>query len=94
MPRFHQIDNPDATVDDLLQFVKGPDFPTGGIIYGKESMRTAYATGSGGVVVRGVAEIVENTKGKQQIIISEIPYGVNKASLMEKIADLVQRKED
>ncbi|MCA9328373.1 DNA gyrase subunit A [Candidatus Saccharibacteria bacterium] len=89
----HQIDNPDATVDDLLQFVKGPDFPTGGIIYGKESLRAAYATGRGGVMVRGVAEIVENAKGKQQIVISEIPYGLNKASLLEKIADLHKEKK-
>jgi len=89
----HQIDNPEATVDDLLQFVKGPDFPTGGIIYGNESLRTAYATGRGGVVVRGVAEIVENEKGKTQIIITEIPFGLNKASLIEKIADLHKEKK-
>ena len=89
----HQIDNPEATVDDLLQFVKGPDFPTGGIVYGKESMRAAYATGRGGVVMRGVAEIVEGKKGRQQIIISEIPYGLNKASLIEKIADLHKEKK-
>jgi DNA gyrase subunit A len=89
----HQIDNPEATVDDLLQFVKGPDFPTGGIVYGQESMRTAYATGRGGVVMRGVAEIVENAKGKQQILITEIPYGLNKASLIEKIADLHKEKK-
>jgi len=89
----HQIDNPDATVDDLLQFVKGPDFPTGGIIYGKESLRTAYTTGRGGVVVRGVAEIVENEKGKQQIVITEIPYSLNKATLIEKIASLVNEKK-
>ncbi len=89
----HQIDNPEATVDDLLQFVKGPDFPTGGIVYGKESMRAAYATGRGGVVVRGIAEIVENAKGKQQIVISEIPYGLNKATFLEKIAELVHDKK-
>jgi DNA gyrase subunit A len=89
----HQIDNPDCTVDDLLEFIKGPDFPTGGIIYGKESMRTAYATGRGGIVMRGVAEIVEGQKGKQQIVISEIPYGLNKASLIEKIADLHKEKK-
>jgi DNA gyrase subunit A len=89
----HQIDNPEATVDDLLQFVKGPDFPTGGIIYGNESLRTAYATGRGGVVVRGVAEITENAKGKTQIIVSEIPFGLNKASLIEKIADLHKEKK-
>lgn len=89
----HQIDNPEATVDDLLEYVKGPDFPTGGIIYGKESLRTAYTTGRGGVVVRGVAEISENSKGKSQIIISEIPFGLNKATLIEKIADLHKEKK-
>ena len=59
----YQIENPEATLDDLLEHVKGPDFPTGGIIYGKESIRTAYATGRGGVIVRGVAEIEEGAKG-------------------------------
>ncbi len=88
-----QIDNPEATIDDLLQHVKGPDFPTGGIIYGKESLRTAYATGRGGVVVRGVAEIVEGKKGRYQIVISEIPFGLNKASLLEKIAELHKDKK-
>lgn len=87
------IDNPDATLDDLLEHVKGPDFPTGGIIYGKESLRNAYATGRGGVVVRGVAEVVEGAKGRQQIIITEVPYGLNKASLIEKIADLYKEKK-
>ncbi len=89
----YHIDHPDATLDDLLEFVKGPDFPTGGVIYGKDSIRTAYATGRGGIVMRGIAEIVENTKGKQQILISEIPYGLNKASLIEKIADLHKEKK-
>ena len=87
------IDNPNATLDKLLEFVKGPDFPTGGIVYGKESIRTAFATGRGGVIVRGVAAIEENKKGQQQIIISEIPYGVNKAGLLEKIADLYKDKK-
>jgi DNA gyrase subunit A len=89
----HLIDKPDASLDDLLEYVKGPDFPTGGIIYGKDSIRTAFATGRGGVVVRGVASIEENKKGTQQIIISEIPYGVNKAGLLEKIADLYKEKK-
>jgi len=88
-----QIDNPDATLDDLMVHVKGPDFPTGGIIYGKESIRNAFATGRGGVVVRGVADIEETAKGRQRIIISEIPYAVNKAGLVEKIADLVRDKK-
>jgi DNA gyrase subunit A len=87
-----QIDNEDATLDDLLQHVTGPDFPTGGVIYGKESIRTAYATGRGGVVVRGVAEIVENGK-LHQIIITEIPYALNKESLILKIAELVNTKK-
>jgi len=87
------IDHPDATLDDLLEFVKGPDFPTGGIVYGKDSLRTAYATGKGGVIVRGVADISEASKGRHQIIISEIPYGLNKASLIEKIADLYKDKK-
>ena len=87
------IDKPDATLDDLLEHVKGPDFPTGGIVYGKESIRTAFTTGKGGVVVRGVANIQENSKGKHQIIITEIPYALNKESLLLKIADLVRDKK-
>jgi DNA gyrase subunit A len=88
------IDNPAATLDDLLVHVKGPDFPTGGVIYGKESIRTAYATGRGGVVTRGVAEIVEATKGnRHQIVITEIPYALNKETLVLKIADLVRDKK-
>jgi DNA gyrase subunit A len=89
----YMIDNPEASLDDLLQFVKGPDFPTGGVIYGQESIRTAYATGRGGVVTRGVADIVEGDKGRQQIIIREIPYAVNKETLVLKIADLVRDKK-
>lgn len=88
------IDKPTASLDDLLEFVKGPDFPTGGIVYGREPIRTAFATGRGGVVVRGVAEVIDATKGnKTQIIITEIPYTLNKASLIEKIADLVKDKK-
>lgn len=89
----HQIDHPDASLDDLLEHIKGPDFPTGGVIYGKESIRNAYATGRGGVVMRGVAEIVEGAKGKHQIVITEIPYNLNKESLVMKIADLVRDKK-
>ena len=90
----HLIDNPEATVDDLLEFIKGPDFPTGGIIFGKDSLRTAYATGRGGIVVRGVANIEERSKkGTHRIVISEVPYGMNKATLLEKIADLVKEKK-
>jgi len=88
-----QIDKPDATLDDLMEHIKGPDFPTGGVIYGKDSIRTAFATGRGGVMVRGVANIEETNKGRQRILISEIPYAVNKAGLVEKIADLVKDKK-
>jgi DNA gyrase subunit A len=89
----HLIDHPDAGLDDLLEHVKGPDFPTGGVIYGKESIRTAYATGRGGVVTRGVAEVVEGAKGRHQIVITEIPYALNKETLVLKIADLVRDKK-
>jgi DNA gyrase subunit A len=88
----YKIDHPDASLDELLQFVKGPDFPTGGIVYGKESLRTAYATGRGGVVTRGIAEVVEGNKGRHQIVITEIPYALNKESLVIKIAELVNNK--
>jgi DNA gyrase subunit A len=88
-----QIKNPDATLDDLLEHVKGPDFPTGGTVYGVDSIRGAYATGRGGVVVRGTAEVVEGAKGRSQIVITEIPYAVNKEGLIIKIADLVNDKK-
>jgi len=88
-----QIDNPEITLDEIMEHIKGPDFPTGGIIYGKDSIRTAFATGRGGVVVRGVANIEETNKGRTRIIISEIPYAVNKAGLVEKIAELVHEKK-
>jgi DNA gyrase subunit A len=87
-----QIDNPEATLDDLMEHVKGPDFPTGAVIYGRESIRTAFATGRGGVVIRGVAEIEESGK-RHRIVITEIPYAVNKAGLVEKIAMLVNEKK-
>lgn len=86
-----KIDNPECTVEDLLKIVKGPDFPTGGIVYGGQSMRDAYRTGKGGIVIRSKAEIVELGK-KQAIIITEIPYGQNKSTLIEKIADLIKDK--
>jgi DNA gyrase subunit A len=89
----YKIDHPDASLDDLLKFIKGPDFPTGGILYGADSLRTAYATGRGGVVTRGVAEVVEGKKGRHQIVITEIPYALNKESLVIKIADLVNEKK-
>lgn len=87
------IDNPEATLDDLLEHVKGPDFPTGGIIYGKDAIRTAYAAGRGGVVVRGVAEVVEGKKGRHQIVITEIPYALNKENFVLKIAELINTKK-
>ncbi|MEK7603381.1 MAG: DNA gyrase subunit A [Patescibacteria group bacterium] len=87
------IDSPASTLEDLLEFVQGPDFPTGGIVYGKESIKAAFATGRGGVIVRGVANVEETQKGRSQIIITEIPYGVNKAGLLEKIADLYKEKK-
>jgi len=88
----HLIDNKDAELKDLLQFVKGPDFPTGGIIYNEKDIINAYATGRGPLLMRGQAEIIENKKGFQ-IIIREIPYQVNKAELIKHIADLVLGKE-
>lgn len=89
------IDNNEATVEDLTKHVTGPDFPTGAVVYGGESLRSAYATGKGGVTIRAVADIVEHKskKGRFSIHVSEIPYGVNKATLIEKIADLVKDKK-
>ena len=87
------IDNPDATLEDLMEYIKGPDFPTGGMIMGRAGIRAAYATGRGRVVVRGCAEIIEDEKRhRSQIVITELPYGVNKARLIEHIADLVKDK--
>nr|WP_293657929.1 DNA gyrase subunit A [Anaeromicrobium sp.] len=87
------IDDKEATVEDLIQIVKGPDFPTGATIMGKESIRDAYRTGQGKVTVRANVEIEEMGKGKSRIIATEIPYQVNKARLIEKIADLVRDKK-
>lgn len=87
------IEEPEATTDDLLEFIKGPDFPTGGIVFNQKDIAHAYATGRGGVITRGVADIVETKAGAYQIVISEIPYRVNKAALIEKIADLVREKK-
>lgn len=89
----HLIENPDATVEDLTEIIKGPDFPTGGIVYDRTAIKNAYATGRGGMVVRGKAEIEETKSGAFRIIITEIPYRVNKATLLEKIADLVRDKK-
>jgi DNA gyrase subunit A len=86
------IDNPQATLDDLMKHVKGPDFPTGGVIYGRDSIRQAYGTGRGSIVVRARADIMEDKKGREQIVVTEIPYAVNKATLVEKIAELLRDK--
>jgi DNA gyrase subunit A len=82
----------DTTIEDLIKFIPGPDFPTGGAIYDAASMNEVYATGRGRIVVRGIAEITEGAKGKQQIVITELPYQVNKAELVAKIAELVRDK--
>jgi len=87
------IDNEDATIDDLLKHVKGPDFPTGATVYGGMPMKQAYQTGRGSVMIRAVADIEETNKGRHQIVITEIPYAVNKATLVEKIAELVKDKK-
>jgi DNA gyrase subunit A len=87
------IDHPDCTVEDLVEIVKGPDFPTGGIIYDKKAILQAYSTGRGGIVTRAKTEIIEEKSGQFQIIVSEIPYMVNKATLIESIANLVQEKK-
>lgn len=87
------IDNPQISVSELMQYVKGPDYPTGGTIMGTSGIRQAYETGRGSVVTRGTSEIVTLENGKPRIVITEIPYQVNKARLIEKIADLVRDKK-
>lgn len=87
------IDNPETTIDEIVEVMPGPDFPTGGIVYGTNDLRAAYATGRGGVVVRAKTDIIEGKKDTAVIIVSEIPYLVNKSSLIEKIADLVREKK-
>lgn len=89
----HLIDNKDATLEDLFQFVKGPDFPLGGRVYGEKDIHHAYATGRGGMLCRGEAEITETKGGMFQIIITSIPYRVNKAEMIIHIADLVHEKK-
>ena len=86
------IDNPEATLDELMEHIKGPDFPTGAIIMGRSGIRAAYATGRGRITVRARAEIQEEKNGRFKIVVSEIPYQVNKARLIESIADLVKEK--
>lgn len=87
------IDNKEATIDDLLKHVKGPDFPTGAIVYGGAPMKQAYQTGRGSVTIRAVANIEESKKGRHSIVVTEMPYAVNKATLIEKIAELVKDKK-
>ncbi len=89
----HLVDNSDATTEDLMQFVKGPDFPIGAVAFNSKDIAHAYTTGKGGVVVRGVAEIVESKAGSFQIVITSIPFRVNKSDLIMKIADLVRDKK-
>ncbi len=86
------IDDKDCTIDDLIQIVKGPDFPTGAIIMGKNNIRNAYKTGQGKVIVRSKTEIEETTRGRTRILVTEIPYQVNKARLIEKIAEMMKEK--
>ena len=89
----HLIDNPECSIDELMDYIKGPDFPTSAIIMGKESIADAYRTGRGKVKVRSRAVIEELPKGRQQIVVTEIPYQVNKARLVERIAELVKEKK-
>ncbi|NLV58582.1 MAG: DNA gyrase subunit A [Clostridiales bacterium] len=88
----YMIDNPDASVTELMEYIKGPDFPTGGIILGQAGVRAAYATGRGRVLVRARTEIEPMANGRNRIVVTEIPYMVNKARLVEKIAELVHEK--
>ncbi|MCL2818155.1 MAG: DNA gyrase subunit A [Actinomycetia bacterium] len=87
------IENPEATVDDLLKVLPGPDFPTAGLIMGRDGIRQAYETGRGSIIMRGRAHIEQTSTGRTRIIITELPYQVNKAKLVEKIADLVREKK-
>ncbi len=89
----HLSNNPEATIDDLMKFIKGPDFPTGGLLYDINDIKTAYATGRGGMVLRSRTEIIEKKNGKFEILVTEIPYQVNKANLITKMAELVQEKK-
>ena len=89
----HYIDNPTSSTEDLMKFIKGPDFPTGGLIFGTKDIQHAYATGKGGIVTRGEAEIVETSKNGFQIVISSITYQTNKSELIIKMAELVHEKK-
>ena len=87
------IKNPDITIDELMEYIPAPDFPTGGIVLGRNAVRLAYTTGRGGIVVRGKAEIEETPSGRYRIIITELPYGVNKARFIMQMADMVKNKK-
>src|SRR6266496_1214831 len=87
------IDNPEITIEDLIKIIPGPDFPTGGILIGRDDVRTAYATGHGRVIMRARATIEEPRSGRWQIIVTELPYQVNKATLQERIAELVRDRK-
>lgn len=89
----YMIDNPDCSLEDLMQFIKGPDFPTGATIMGKGGIKDAYSTGRGLITLRAKAEIETTSRGRNRIIVKEIPYQVNKAKLIQKIAELVRNKE-
>lgn len=87
------IENPNTTDEELMSIIKGPDFPTGGMILGKDGIKEAYRTGKGKIVVRAEAEIEEMANNKQRIIVTSLPYQVNKARLIENISKLVREKE-
>lgn len=89
----HLLEHPEAPIEDLLNFVEGPDFPTGGIIMGREGIRSAYLTGRGSVVMRAVVEIEDYGKGRDRIVVTELPYQVNKAKLVKSIAELIKDKK-
>src|SRR5687767_967502 len=90
----HLIENPDASVEDLMRFVQGPDFPTGGIIHGRAGIHQAYTTGRGSIMMRARTEVekVKGSEGREQIVVTEIPYQVNKARLAAKIGELIREK--
>lgn len=89
----YMIDNPDCTLEDLMQFIKGPDFPTGATIMGKGGIKDAYSTGRGLITLRAKAEIETTSRGRNRIVVKEIPYQVNKSKLIQKVAELVRNKE-
>ncbi len=89
----YMIDHPDASTEDLMRFIAGPDFPTGAMIMGREGIRRAYTTGRGIITIRAIAHIEETTQGRSRIVVSELPYQVNKARLLERIADLVHDRK-